>query len=78
MRKEKDNTDQQISKLIEFRQTVYESGFIRRKDAQFELLDALVLKDQTTSFPMLSCSTAFTRRWHSAYAEVVGKNWTML
>ena len=39
MRKEKDNTDHQISKFIEFRQAIYESGFIRRKDAQFELLE---------------------------------------
>jgi hypothetical protein len=70
MRKEKDNTDHQISKLVEFRQAVYQNGFTRRKDAQFELLDALVLKDQITSFPMLSCSTAFTRRWHSAYAAL--------
>ena len=70
MRKEKDNTDQQISKLIEFRQAIYKNGFTRRKDAQFELLDALVLKEQITSFPMLSCSTAFTRRWHSAYAAL--------
>jgi len=70
MRKEKDNTDQQINKLIEFRQAVYQNGFTRRKDAQFELLDALVLKDQITSFPMLSCSTAFTRRWQSAYAAL--------
>jgi hypothetical protein len=70
MRKEKDNTDQQISKLVEFRQAIYQNGFTRRKDAQFELLDALVLKDQITSFPMLSCSAAFTRRWSSAYAAL--------
>lgn len=70
MQKEKDNTNQQISKLVEFRQAIYQNGFTRRKDAQFELMDALVLKDQITSFPMLSCSTAFTRRWHSAYAAL--------
>jgi hypothetical protein len=70
MRKEKDNTDQLINKLIEIRQAVYQNGFTRRKDAQFELLDALVLKDQITSFPMLNCSTAFSRRWQSAYAAV--------
>ena len=65
MRKEKDNTDQQISKLVEFRQAIYQNGFTRRKDAQFELLDALVLKDQNSPFPMLSCLTAFIRRWHT-------------
>lgn len=69
MRK-KYNTDLQISKLVEFRQAIYQNGFTRRKDAQFELLDALVLKDQITSFPMLSCSSVFTRRWQSAYAAL--------
>jgi hypothetical protein len=64
------HTEQQISKVVEFRQAVYENFFTRRKDAQFELMDALLLKDQITSFPMLSCSPAFTRRWHSAYAAL--------
>ena len=66
----RDNTELQISKLAEFRQAVYQNLFTRRKDAQFELLDALLLKDQITSFPMLSCSAAFTRKWHSAYASL--------
>jgi hypothetical protein len=70
MSKEKDNTKQQISKLAKFRQAIYENFFTRRKDAQFELLDALLLRDQITSFPMLSCSAAFNRRWHSAYAAL--------
>ncbi len=67
---EKSDTEKQISKLTEFRQAIYEHGFSRRRDAQFELLDALLVKDQIASFPMLSCSTAFTRRWHSAYAAL--------
>jgi hypothetical protein len=70
MRKENVNTDHQISKFVEFRQAIYQNGLIRRKDAQAELLDALLLKDQIASFPMLSCSAAFTRRWHSAYAAL--------
>jgi len=43
---------------------------LRRRDAQYELLDALLLKDQIASFPMLSCSAAFRRRWQSAYAAL--------
>ncbi len=66
----KSDTEKQISKLTEFRQAIYQCCFTRRRDAQFELLDALLLKDHITSFPMLSCSTAFTRRWHSAYAAL--------
>ncbi len=64
------HTEQQISKFVEFRQAIYENGFTRRWDAQFELLDALLIKDQIASFPMLSCSSVFTRRWHSAYASL--------
>ena len=59
------NTEKQISRLTEFRQAIYEHGFLRRRDAQYELLDALLLKDQIASFPMLSCSAAFRRRWHT-------------
>jgi len=93
----KSGTEKQISKLTEFRpwsacpgspgdlrQAIYQCGFTRRRDAQFELpwsacpgspgdlrLDALLLKDQIASFPMLSkSSTAFTRRWHSIYAAM--------
>jgi len=67
---EEKHTEQQISKFVDFRQAIYKKGFTRRRDAQFELLDALLLKDQIASFPMLSCSPAFTRRWHSAYAAL--------
>lgn len=68
MAKEKDNTKQQISKFVELHQAIYENFLTRRKDAQFELLDALDLKDQITSFPMLGCTAALTRLWQSAYA----------
>lgn len=70
MDKEENYTDSKISKLGEFRQAIYEHGFLRRRDAQYELLDALLLRDQIASFPMLSCSTAFRRRWQSVYAAV--------
>lgn len=66
----KNHTENQINRLTEFRQAIYKHGFLRRRDAQCELLDALLLKDQIASFPMLSCSTAFRRRWQSAYAAV--------
>jgi hypothetical protein len=47
----KGNTEQQINKSAEFRQAIYENFFTRRKDAQFELLNVLLLKSQITSFP---------------------------
>jgi hypothetical protein len=70
MTKEKDNTEKQINKLVEFRQDIYENCFTRRKDVQFELVDARLLKSQINSFHVLSYSSAYTRRWQSAYAAL--------
>jgi hypothetical protein len=60
----------QFSKLIEFRQAVYDHGLTRAKDAQFELVDALLLSPPIRSFPELSLSPAFRRQWPSVYAAV--------
>ena len=56
--------------LTEFRQAVYESGFTQRRDALFELLDALLLRGPTTSFPYLSLAPPCQRKWHSLYQAV--------
>ena len=61
---------QQLNKLIEFRQAVYQRGFTRARDAQFELLDSLLLNPATRSFAELSTSAAFRRRWPSVYAAI--------
>jgi len=61
---------QQLNKLIEFRQAVYEHGFTKARDAQFELLDSLLLSPTTRSFAELSTSGAFRRRWPSIYTAV--------
>ena len=61
---------QQFNNLIEFRQTVYDHGLTKCKDAQFELVDALLLSAPIHSFPELSCSPAFRRQWHSVYTAV--------
>jgi len=61
---------QQFSKLIEFRQTVYDYGLTRARDAQFELMDALLLSAPIHAFPELSRSPIFRRQWHSAYTAV--------
>lgn len=57
-------------RLIIFRQAVYQQGFTRRRDAQFEVLDALLLSGTTRSFPELSCLPVFRRRWPSVYAAL--------
>lgn len=61
---------QQFSKIIEFRQEVYEHAFTQARDAQFELIDALLLSPAIRSYAELSQSPAFCRQWHSLYKAV--------
>jgi len=61
---------EQFNKLIEFRQAIYEHGFTKARDAQFELIDALLLGQPIRSFPELSLLPTFRRKWHSAYAAI--------
>ena len=61
---------EQFTNLIEFRQAIYEYGLTRARDAQFELLDALLLSPSIRSFPELTLSPAFRRKWPSAYAAI--------
>src|SRR5437868_15539912 len=60
----------QLTNLQAFRQAVYDHGLTDRRDAQFELLDALLLSGPTHSFAALSQAPAFRRTWHSAYAAL--------
>ena len=64
------STKENVNKLIEFRQAVYEKGMLARRDAMFDLLDALVSEGQVTSFAMLSQSSRFQRKWPSLYAAI--------
>lgn len=64
------STQEQNNRLIAFRQTLYEEGFSRRKDAQFELLDALLLWGPVRSFAELSLAPTFRREWPSVYAAL--------
>jgi len=45
---------EQFTNLIEFRQAIYDHGLTRSRDAEFELLDALLLSPPIRSFPELS------------------------
>jgi len=60
----------QFNRLTEFRQAVYDRGLTRFADAQFDLVDALLLSPSIRSFPELSLCPAFRRLWHSAYAAI--------
>jgi len=64
------STEEQRNKLIGFRQTLYEQGFPQRRDAQFELLDALLLFGPVRSIAELSLSPTFHRKWPSVYAAL--------
>lgn len=63
-------TKENINKLIEFRQAIYEYGLLARKDALFDVLDALLFTGSASSFAMLSQSETFQRKWPSLYAGV--------
>ena len=58
---------QQFTKIVEFRQQFYQHALTGARDAQFELVDALLLSRTINSYPELSLSPAFRRKWHSAY-----------
>lgn len=66
----KTSTTKQLNNLIEFRQTAYDHILVGVRDAQFELVDAVLLSDQVGCFAELSLSGAFRRRWSSAYSAV--------
>ena len=68
---EKQNsTKQQLNKLIEFRQVVYNQVLLKAKAGQQELVAALLEGERIRSFPELSLSTRFQRKWHSSYAAI--------
>ena len=65
----KDSTTEQLNKLIEFRQNVYEH-LTDYGDAQFELIDGLLSDSRVNSFVELTLSPVFQRGWGSAYAAI--------
>lgn len=64
------STQEQFNKLIEFRQAIYDRFLTARRDAQFELLDALLSKGKVPSFPWLALAGCFQRQWSSLYDAV--------
>jgi hypothetical protein len=63
-------TTEQFNNLIEFRQSIYSHILTKERDAQFELVDALLLTSNIQTFPALSLSPAFRRGWSSTYAAL--------
>lgn len=61
---------QQLNRLIEFRQDLYQHAFPTLRDAQFELVDALLVSPPVRSFAALACAFVFRRQWSSLYAAI--------
>jgi hypothetical protein len=61
---------EQFNNLIEFRQAIYDQGLTQAKDAQFELIDALLVGQPIRSFPELSLLPVFRRQWPSIYTAI--------
>ena len=77
--KTQETTQENLNKIIEFRQAIYANGMSKRCDALFEAWDALMLQGMQTSFPWLSLSGVFRRKWHSLYKALeqgeIDANW---
>lgn len=63
-------TSDQSSALIDYRTFVYSQVLTYRRDVQFELMDALLGMGGVISYPELSESSAFRRKWESVYSAV--------
>ena len=74
MPQQKRSTKEQINNLIEFRQAIYENGLRDYRDAQFELIDALLANQRVNSFAELSLSPLYRRAWASAYMAIEAGN----
>jgi DDE superfamily endonuclease len=58
-----------LNTLKEFRHGVYDS-FRKANDALFNMVDALLTEDRARSFPELSLSPFYERKWPSLYASL--------
>lgn len=74
MSQQKHSTKEQVNNLIEFRQAIYENGLTNYRDAQFELIDALLVNQRANSFAELSLSPVHKRGWASSYMAVEAGN----
>jgi hypothetical protein len=69
MRLQKITATDNLSKLIAFRQSVY-NRLGPARDALFELGDAVLLSPPVRSFPELTLSPIFRRKWSSSYEAI--------
>ncbi len=60
----------ELNKLIEFRQQIYDNALGKARDAQFELVDALLSDCRINTFAELSLANVHQRQWQSSYAAL--------
>lgn len=65
-------TMEQLNRLKAFRGDLYDRVLTKRRDAQKEIRDALLLSPPMHAFAELSLSPAFTRQWSSLYKALSG------
>jgi len=51
----------QLNKLIEFRQQIYDHALTKARDAQFELIDAVLSNRRIASFPELTLAAVHSQ-----------------
>ena len=68
--KKNQTATKQLNNLIELRQAVYEHGLTKYRDAQMELVDALLCNQRLASYAELSLSPNHQRGWGSAYRAI--------
>jgi hypothetical protein len=69
MRIQQYTANENLNRLVTFRQTVY-NRLGPARDALFELGDAVLLSPPVRSFPELTLSPVFRRKWSSSYEAI--------
>ena len=62
-------SERQVTQLVDFRQQIY-NHLSQRRDAQFELLDALLQRRWVDCLVELSLAPSFHRKWPSVYSAL--------
>ena len=63
-------TSEQFNNIIEFRQRIHSDGLPGYRDAQWELIDALLCGHRVHSYAELSLSPVVRRQWSSIYTSI--------
>lgn len=68
--KKQASTNEQLNKLIEFRQAIHQNCLTKYGDAQLDLMESVLSNDRVSSYAELTLSPQFKRQWHSGYQSM--------